>query len=148
MFQPRLPCYLSKGALKGDFLDIYLSMFFGVRKFKNTSSMRVILFLEMFKIESKFTKWKKKLENIFRFWDNCIWICCYKLSLLRREYLLSAVNKVTNSQIFHITQRDFSTWIAFTGINKYGKGAPVQILKVFCVVYYVTCPRYLTRGTF
>ena len=35
-------------------------------------------------------KKKKKLEDIFRFWDNCICNCCYKLSLLRREYLLSA----------------------------------------------------------
>ena len=50
----------------------------------------------------------KKSENIFRFWDNCIWKCYYKLSLLRREYLLSVVNGLTNSaKIFSITQRDF-----------------------------------------
>ena len=30
----RLPCYLSKGPLKEDFLDIYLTTFLGVRKIK------------------------------------------------------------------------------------------------------------------
>ena len=63
----RLPCYLSKRPLKRDFLDIYLTTSFGVPKFKNTSAMRVIFFLKMFKIESKFTKCKKNLENILRF---------------------------------------------------------------------------------
>ena len=65
-------------------------------------------FLKMFKIEYKFRKWKKKLENVFGFWDHCIWKCCYKLSLFRREYLLSAVNWLTNSsKIFFITLRHF-----------------------------------------
>ena len=68
-----LPCYLSKGPLKGGFLDIYLNTFFGLRKLKNTSGMRVILFLKKFKIESRFRKCKKKkkkkknAEKIFRF---------------------------------------------------------------------------------
>ena len=105
----RLPCYLSKHHLKGDFLDIYLTTFFGVRKFKNTSAMRVTFLLKMFKIESKFRKWKKKeIKNVFRFWDNCIWKCLYKLCLLRREYVFVAVSVLRNSpKILHITQRDF-----------------------------------------
>ena len=57
---PRFPCYLLKGPLKGDFLDIYLNTFFGVPKLKNTSRMRVITFLKIFKTESKFGKCKKK----------------------------------------------------------------------------------------
>ena len=48
-----------------DFLDIYVTTFFGVRKIKNTSTMRVIFFLKMFKIDSKFPKVKKK-----KFGDN------------------------------------------------------------------------------
>ena len=48
---------LVEGSSERDFLDIYLTTFFGVRKFKNTSAMRVIFFLEMFKIESKFRKY-------------------------------------------------------------------------------------------
>ena len=65
-----LPCHLSKGPLKWDFIDIYLTSFFAVHQFKYTSAMRVIFFLKMFKIESKFTKCKKKknkkkIEKIF-----------------------------------------------------------------------------------
>ena len=67
--------------------------------------MRVIFFLKMFKIESKLRKYKKNLEKIFRFWK-----CCYKLSLLRRKYLLLAVNGLTNSpKILHIIKTDFLT---------------------------------------
>ena len=102
------PCYLWKGPLKRGFLDIYLTTFFIVRKSKNTSAMRVIFFLKKFKIESSLGNAKENRDNIFRFLDNCIWKCCYRLSLLRREYLLSAVNGLTNSpKILHITQRDF-----------------------------------------
>ena len=49
--------------LKRDFLDLYLKTSFGVRKFKNTSALTVILFLKKFKFESKFTKSKKKKEE-------------------------------------------------------------------------------------
>ena len=74
----RLPCYLSKDPLKLDFLDIYLTTFFGVCKFKNTSAIRVILFLKMFKTESKFRKCKM------------------------------AVNGLINTRkVLHITQKDF-----------------------------------------
>ena len=54
---------MSKGPLKQHFLDIYLTTFFGVLKFKHTSAMRVIFFLKMFKIESKFRKCKKKKKK-------------------------------------------------------------------------------------
>ena len=61
-----LPRSFVKGPLKRDFLDIYLITFFRVRKFKNTSAMRVAFFLKMFKIESKYLKSKKKkIKNIF-----------------------------------------------------------------------------------
>ena len=87
----------------------YLSNhFFGVRKFKITSAIRVIFFLEMFKIKYEFRKCKKIMEKKKLFWDNCIWRYCNKLPLLGRQYLLSAVNGLTNSpQILGITQRDF-----------------------------------------
>ena len=62
---PRLPCSLSMGSLKRDFLDIYITTSFSVRKLENTSAMRVILFLEMFKIESKFRKIKKSIAKTF-----------------------------------------------------------------------------------
>ena len=53
-------------------------------------------------------KKKKKSENIFRFCDNCISKFSYKLSLLRRGYLLSVVNRLRKSpKILRITKRDF-----------------------------------------
>ena len=61
----RLPCYLSKGPLKRDILDIYVTMSFGVRKLKNTSAMRVIFFLKMLKTESESRKCKKKFRKSF-----------------------------------------------------------------------------------
>ena len=140
---------LVEGLLQRHFLDIYLTTFFGVRKFKNASAMRVIFFGKCSKLNLNLENDKKKFENIFRFSDNCIWKCCYRLSLSIREYLLLAVNGLTNSaEILHITQWDFSTWISFTGTNKYGKGAAVQLWTVFWPVYHVTCRRVLWNGTF
>ena len=63
----RLPCYLSNRSLKRDFLDIYLTTFFGVPKFKKISPMTVIFFLKMLKIESKFRKCKKESRKFFFF---------------------------------------------------------------------------------
>ena len=40
---------------------------------------------------------EKNWEKVFCFWDNSIWIGCVKLSVLRGEYLSSAVNVLTNS---------------------------------------------------
>ena len=103
-----MPCYFSNNPLKGNFLDIYVTTFFGVRKFKNTSAMRVIFSLKMLKIESQFRKSKNNIENVFRFWDKCILKASNKWPLLRREYMSSAVNGWTNSpKTLHITQRDF-----------------------------------------
>ena len=61
------PCYLLKGPLKPGFLDIYLTRSFPFHKFKNTSPMRVIFFLKIFKIKCKVRKCKKKLRKYFSF---------------------------------------------------------------------------------
>ena len=53
----------SKSLLKRDFLDIYLTTFFALLQFENTSAMRVTFFLKMFRIESKFRKFKKKRKK-------------------------------------------------------------------------------------
>ena len=51
---------------------------------------------------------RKVQIKLFVFGDNCIWIVCFKLFLLRREYLSSAVNVLTNSlKILHSTKIDF-----------------------------------------
>ena len=59
-----LPCWLSKGPLKRDFLDIYLTMFFGIHNFQNTSAMRFIFLLKVFKIFARFQKRRKKLRKL------------------------------------------------------------------------------------
>ena len=38
---------------------------------------------------------EKNWEKVFCFWDNSIWIGCFKLSLSRGEYFSSAVNVLT-----------------------------------------------------
>ena len=45
-----LGCGLLKGPLKEDFLEIFLTRFFGVCNFGKTSPIKVIFFLKMFKI--------------------------------------------------------------------------------------------------
>ena len=51
---------------------------------------------------------KKKIRKSFLFGDNCVRIGYVKLSLLRREYLSSAVNVLTNSyKALHLTKTDF-----------------------------------------
>ena len=93
-------------------------------------------------------KKKKNGENVFRFWDKYIWKCCNKLPLLRREHFSSAVNGLRKSpKILHTSHVDFLNPIFFTGINKYGKGAVVQISTVFRSVYHVTCPMVPWKGT-
>ena len=64
------------------------------------------------------------------------------MSLLRREYLTSPVNVLTKSlKISHSTKIAFFLLIMFTVINKYGKGAVVQIATVFRPVYHVAFGR-------
>ena len=51
---------------------------------------------------------KKKIRKSFLFGDNCVRIGCVKFSLLRREYLSSAVNVLTNSyKALRLTKTDF-----------------------------------------
>ena len=52
---------------------------------------------------------EKKIEKKFFYvLDNWISIGCVKMPLLRREYLSSAINVLTNSpKMFHMTKRDF-----------------------------------------
>ena len=80
-----------------NFSDIYLITFFGDGNFGNTSSMRVIFSLKMFKIEWRFQNWGEKLRESLSFWDNSISIGSLKFHLLSREYLSWEVNVLTKS---------------------------------------------------
>ena len=67
-------------------------------------------FGKCWKSNLNFENSKKKSQIIFRFLDNCIWKCCHRLCLIRKEYLLSALNRLKSSlKIFHITERNLLT---------------------------------------
>ena len=56
---------LFEGLQKRDFLDIYLTTVFQVRTLENTSAMKVIFFMKIFKILSTFPKYLKRVEKMF-----------------------------------------------------------------------------------
>ena len=93
---------------------------------------------------------KKKMENkCFVFLDKCIWIVCIELSLVRREYLSSAVNELTKSlKTFRVTKNNFFDSLTFRVINQYGKRAGIKIESVFRPVYHAECPGILTNESF
>ena len=50
----------------------------------------------------------KNPEKVFRFKENGVWTCCVKVCILRREYVYSALNVLTNSpNILDLTKADF-----------------------------------------
>ena len=50
----------------------------------------------------------KTEKNVFSFWDKGVWSCEQKICILRREYLSSGVNVLTNShKISDVTKGDF-----------------------------------------
>ena len=60
------------------------------------------------KFHANFRNAIKNPQKVFCFWDNRVWTCCAKLCTLQREYLLSAVNVLTNSlKISDQTNADF-----------------------------------------
>ena len=80
------------------------------------------------------------MRNLFSFLDINIWICCIKLSLLRREYMSWVVNVPTNNpKILYITKRDISKVKLPTVINKDDKGFVMETSTVFRTVSNVTC---------
>ena len=60
------------------------------------------------KFKVDFENATKNSEKAFCFWDNYVRIGCVKLSLLRKEYLSSAVNVLKNSyKALPLTKTDF-----------------------------------------
>ena len=60
------------------------------------------------KFKVDFENATKNSEKAFCFWDNCVRIGCVKLSLLRKEYLSSAVNVLKKSyKALRLTKTDF-----------------------------------------
>ena len=60
------------------------------------------------KFNVDFENTRKHCEKAFNFWDNCVRIGSIKFSLLRREYLSSAINVLINSyKALGLTKTDF-----------------------------------------
>ena len=76
--------------------------------FRKFISYESHLFSKMFKIWFRFENCTQKFRKSFWFSDKCIWIVCIELSLLRTEYLSSAVNVLTKSlKTLHFNRSDF-----------------------------------------
>ena len=59
-----------------------------------------MIFRNAIKNWKKVFYWKNRIIVVpgwFQVWDNGVWTCCAKLCTLQREYLLWAVNVLTNS---------------------------------------------------
>ena len=144
-----LPCRLSRGTLKWERLDIYLSTSFVVDNFKNTSAIRVIVFWKCSKFNGDTKNAEKNSEKIFRFWDKCIWIVSIHLSLLLREYLSLAVNVWRKGlKSFHLSKSDFCNSITFTVITQDYKDALIKIESVFPPVSHVAFRDVLSNESF
>ena len=92
----------------------------------------MILFLKMFKIWWRFQKWKKKLENILYFLDNCILTSNKKFWKSQTEYLSLAVYVLRNTtKIPHINKGDILQISSSESDEKRKKSSPIQISQVF-----------------
>ena len=103
----RLPCSLSKGRLKWDFFEIYLTTF-SESVISNIQNPWGSSFVSKYwKFNLRFKNALKILEKVFLFWDNCIWIGIFKLSLLRTGHFSSAANVFKSSpKIWYVNKRD------------------------------------------
>ena len=145
----RLPCCLSKGPLKRDFLDIYMTTF-------SESVISEIQHLSGSSFCPKYLKLHLDLKNagktygkVFCYWDNFIWIGIVKLSLFRTRYFLSAANVLRSSpKILHANQSNFYSSIDLPLTNEYDKSAVTQISEVIGNVYHAGFRRVLWNVSF
>ena len=124
---------------KLDFLEIYLSTFFGVHTFGNTSAMRVFFFWKMFEISCRFQKLKKKMEKKFFVYEISA-SDLVALNCLHYEGNTCHGHSMREQTVFRLciwVREVFSNKIAFTVINDYAKVGVVQISTVLLPVPHV-----------
>ena len=90
-------CWLWNGVLKRCFFESVLNKSFTVCNFRNKVAITFITCFKMFKICSRFQKLNKKQEQVFCFWDNCIWIGDEKFSQSQTGYMPLGVNVLGNT---------------------------------------------------
>ena len=104
----RVPCCLSKGPLKWDFLDIYLTTFSESLNSEIQNLWRSFFVSKYLIFHLDFKNSVKNSGKVLCFWENCIWIGIVKFSLLRTWYSSTAANVLTSSpKILHVDKRDF-----------------------------------------
>ena len=104
----RLPCCLSKGPLKRDYLDIYLTTLSESIISKKRKLWGSSFFSKCLKFKLYFKNAAKNSEKVFCFCDNFIWIGIVKLSLLRKRYFSSTTNVLkSRPKILHVNNWDF-----------------------------------------
>ena len=104
----RVPCCLSKGPLKWDFLDIYLTTFSESLNSEIQNLWRSFFVSKYLIFHLDFKNSVKNSGKVLCFWENCIWIGIVKFSLLRTSYSSTAKNVLTSSpKILHVHKRDF-----------------------------------------
>ena len=104
----RSSCCLSKGPLKRDFLENYLTTFSEAVVSEIQNIWGSPFFFKYLSFILDFKNASKNWEKIFRFWYNCIWIGMVKLPLLRKGFLSPAANVLRSSpKIWHVKNRDF-----------------------------------------
>ena len=103
-----LPYCLSKHPLKWDPLHIYLTTFSESVTSKMLNLWGSAFYWKSLKFHIDFKNPAKKLENVFCFWDNCIWIGIVIFSLWRTRHFPSVANVLTSStMILHVNKKDF-----------------------------------------
>ena len=111
--------------------------------------MRVIFVLKSLKFNADSKNAQKNSEKMFCFLDKCMWIACFHLSLLIREYLSSAVNVLRKGvRNFHLSKSDFYNSITFTVITQDDKDTLIKIESLFRPVYHVARRGVLSNGRF
>ena len=104
----RVPCCLSKGPLKWDFLDIYLTTFSESLNSEIQNLWRSFFVSKYLIFHLDFKNSVKNWGRVLCLWENCTWIGIVKFSLLRTWYSSTAANVLTSSpKILHVDKRDF-----------------------------------------
>ena len=91
------------------------------------------IFTKMLFFMQCFINKAKNSGKVFCFLDNCIWIDCFKISLLRKEYLWSAVNMLTNStKISDINNRNiFELYFPPSNEKNWSNCCPADFSRVW-----------------
>ena len=104
----RVPCCLSKGPLKWDFLDIYLTTFSESLNSEIQNLWRSFFVSKYLIFHLDFKNSVKNWGRVLCLWENCTWIGIVKFSLLRTWSSSTAANVLTSSpKILYVDKRDF-----------------------------------------